>query len=63
LLKLADASWSCDPADLQILTPAAIDYRYPGTSASRQDALDAFAAATRLQNAMAPRLLVIGSPP
>ncbi|MBN8598632.1 MAG: HEPN domain-containing protein [Planctomycetes bacterium] len=60
LLVLADASWKSDPLDLQVLVPAAVDYRYPGVSATKIEAELAFAAAERVRRVAGPFLVKFG---
>jgi HEPN domain-containing protein len=52
LLIRVDASWTAYRADASRLTPFAVQYRYPGVSASRGDAQDAMAACDRIRQAM-----------
>lgn len=49
LIPIANPTWTCDPDDLKMLTPGAVQFRYPGWDASLQEALDALAACGRLR--------------
>jgi HEPN domain-containing protein len=49
LLQSVESTWSWDEAELTDLTDAAVDDRYPGTIASREDALQFFDTCTRLR--------------
>lgn len=52
LARLIDGSgrpWARDNNDLALLAQAAVDYRYPGPSATAQDAADTMAACARLR--------------
>ena len=42
-------NWSCSVEDLRLLTRAAADFRYPGESADREEAEQAFAICDRLR--------------
>jgi HEPN domain-containing protein len=55
---LADAcpGWGWDLAELHFLSRAAVEYRYPGESADREDAARAMAIGERLANALRERL-------
>lgn len=50
------AAFTGQVADLLFLQPGAVEYRYPGQSASATDAADALVAAERLWLALRPLL-------
>jgi HEPN domain-containing protein len=54
LLKHADPSWTWQADDLAVLQPGAVLLRYPGYSASAQDAEHAVASCTRLRTSLLP---------
>lgn len=49
LIAAAQPDWSWDEAELQLLTRAAVAYRYPGESAEAEDATEALNACTRIR--------------
>ncbi|MCO6437733.1 MAG: HEPN domain-containing protein [Phycisphaerae bacterium] len=49
-LKEILPEWACEVGDLRFLTRAATSFRYPGESASREDALEAIAACERMRD-------------
>ena len=50
LLKPVLKEWSWEVQDLQFMTRAAVDFRYPGESADRGEAAEAFEICTRLRS-------------
>jgi len=49
LLAPVCTEWSCQIEDLRFLTRAAVDFRYPGESADKEEAAEAFEICTRLR--------------
>jgi len=60
LLAPACPSWSWPTEELRFLSVAAVDFRYPGGSADREEAEQAFALAARMRDALLP---LFGSSP
>ena len=52
LLESVEPTWSCEDAELTDLTDAAVDDRYPGAVASRDDAQQMFGICTRLRESL-----------
>ena len=52
LLQSVEPAWNWDDADLTDLTDAAVDDRYPGTVANREDAQQMFDVCTRLRESL-----------
>jgi HEPN domain-containing protein len=52
LLATAIPTWSWDETELQSLSLGAVDYRYPGESADRADAITAFEICTRARESL-----------
>ena len=49
LLRQAITAWSASKDDLRFLTRAAVDFRYPGEAADREEAQQAYEIAARLR--------------
>jgi HEPN domain-containing protein len=56
LLAPVCAQWSWPVQELRFLTRAAVDFRYPGESADRQEATESLDIATRLRTKLRPLL-------
>jgi HEPN domain-containing protein len=54
LIVALTPTWTFDPNDFGLLQPGAVEFRYPGASATPQDASDAIAACTRLRQSLRP---------
>lgn len=54
LVKTVHAAWTWDADDLAAIQPGAVLLRYPGYSATREDAERAMAACTRLRTSLLP---------
>jgi HEPN domain-containing protein len=52
LLQAVEPAWNWDDAELTDLTDAAVDDRYPGTVASREDAQQMLGICTRLRESL-----------
>jgi len=52
LLRAVCQGWVCKTKDLRFLTRAAVAFRYPGESADREDATEAFAMCTKLRESL-----------
>ena len=59
LLRSVEPAWNWDEAELTDLTDAAVDDRYPGTVASREDAQHMFDLCRRLRQSL---LTLLGPP-
>lgn len=63
LVILSDAlaqihpDWNWSSAELRFLSRAAVAFRYPGESAEREDAAEAFAICSRLRESLLKRLM------
>lgn len=60
LLKQAHTRWEPDAAGLRYLSRAAVAFRYPGESANKTEAQEAFAICSRLRDELT---LLLASPP
>ena len=60
LLRSGCPDWSWPVEELRLLTRAAVDFRYPGESAGRDEAAEAFDIATRVRTKL--RSLLQSSP-
>lgn len=56
LVAEACPGWQCNLADLHYLSRAAVEYRYPGESADREDAATAMSICERLSDALRARI-------
>jgi HEPN domain-containing protein len=56
LLAATGAEWESSMDDLQFLSQAAVEFRYPGGSAMRQDAVRAFDVCARLREWLLHRI-------
>jgi len=54
LLAPVCADWSFPAVELRFLSRAAVDFRYPGESADKQEAAEAFAIASRARTKLKP---------
>lgn len=53
-INRAHPAWTWDPDDLAAIQPGAVLLRYPGYTATTQDAQRAIAACTRLRTSLLP---------
>jgi HEPN domain-containing protein len=60
LLTPVCTRWSWPVEELRFLSRAAVDFRYPGEAADREEAEQAFALASRMRDALLP---LFGEPP
>jgi HEPN domain-containing protein len=56
VLSSSGSPWDVSMEDLHFLTRAAVEFRYPGESADREEAEGAFAICARLRNILMPSL-------